>query len=431
MRLRRLLVLAAALAVACGSSSGGGGTTTTSQLAPLNHHVDVQFWHAMSGAQRATLEQISTAFNSSQSNVTVHLQPYDNYNVLNTKTLAALAAGAPPDAAQCYENWAAKYNQSNAIVDITPYIDAKDGISASDLKDYYPSLVADGKLSGKQLMFPFNKSTNVLYYNPDLLSAAGISAPPATWDEFFADAQKLTKSDGSQWGTDWAGSSEGVWESMLFDNGGSLVNKDQSKATFNSDAGVSAIQKWHDAVAKGYAHVQQGFGDEDDFGARKIAFFVNTSAGYSFVQKSVGGKFQLKVAPVPSGPKGSHVPLYGTNVCIFAKAPKDVQQGAFQFIKFFTNKQNTELWSQKTGYMPVRQSAYNEMLTTVFQQDPNLKVAPDHLQNAFGGPTIAVWDEAINNDITPALGNVVGGRVDAKKGLDDAAQKVNDLITTG
>jgi multiple sugar transport system substrate-binding protein len=429
MRLKKIAVLLGAIAVACGGSSAGN-TSNTSQIGALNHHVDVQFWHAMSGAQRTTLEQITSAFNSSQTNVTVHLQPYDNYNVLNTKTLAALAAGAPPDAAQCYENWAAKYNQSKAIVDITPYINAKDGISPTDLKDYYPSLIADGKLGGKQMMFPFNKSTNVLYYNPNMLSAAGLS-PPATWDEFFTDAEKLTRADGSQWGTDWAGSSEGVWESMLYDYGGSMVNKEQTKATFNSDAGVQTIQRWRNAVADKSAHVQQGFGDEDDFGAQKIGFFVNTSAGYSFVQKSVGGKFPMKVAPVPSGPKGNHVPLYGTNVCIFSKAPKDVQQGAFQFIKFFTNRMNTALWAKNTGYMPVRQSAYNDMQSTVFQQDPNLKVAPDHLQNAFGGPTIAVWDEAINNDITPALGNIVGGRVDAKKGLDDAAQKVNDLITTG
>jgi multiple sugar transport system substrate-binding protein len=210
-----------------------------------------------------------------------------------------------------------------------------------------------------------------------------------------------------------------------------MVNKEQTKATFNSDAGVSAVQRWRNAVADKSAHIQQGFGDEDDFGAQKIGFFVNTSAGYSFVQKSVGGKFPLKVAPVPSGPKGNHVPLYGTNVCIFAKASRDVQQGAFQFIKFFTNRQNTALWSKNTGYMPIRQSAYSDMQSTVFQQDPNLKVAPDHLQNAFGGPTIPTWDEAISNDITPALGNIVGGRVDPKKGLDDAAQKVDDLITTG
>ena len=431
MKAKDLLVVLAGLAVACGSSSSGGGGTG-GQLAALNHHVDVNFWEAMAGgSQRPTLEQITSAFNSSQPNVTVHLQVYDNYNTLNTKSLAALAAGAPPDMGQCYENWAAKYNQSKAIVDLTPFINAKDGLSSSELKDYFPSLIADGKLNGKQLMFPFNKSTYVLFYNPDMFTAAGISAPPASWDEFFSDAQKLTKADGSQWGTDWAGSSEGVWESMLYDNGGSLVNKDETKATFNSDAGVSSIQRWRDAVANKSAHVAQGFGDEDDFGSKHIGMFINTIAGYSFVKSSVGGKFQFKTAPLPSGSKGNHVPLYGTNVCIFSKAAKDVQQGAFQFVKYFTNVENQQLWSQKTGYMPVRQSTVKAMQSTVYQQDPNLKVAVDQLQNAFGGPTIPTWDEAINNIITPALGNIVGGRAEPKKGLDDAAQKVNDLITTG
>src|SRR5215470_19793243 len=125
MRRRRMVTAVLALllsAAACGGSGGGGtAQTTTGQLPALDHHVTVNFWHAMAGGtQKPTLEAITKAFNASQPNVTVNLQVYPDYSTLLQKTLAALAAGTPPDMAQCYENWAAKYNQSKALADLTP-----------------------------------------------------------------------------------------------------------------------------------------------------------------------------------------------------------------------------------------------------------------------------------------------------------------------
>jgi multiple sugar transport system substrate-binding protein len=436
MGTRRLAGLGVALALAmaaCGGSAGGGAAPTTSaQLPALDHHVTVNFWHAMAGgSQKPTLEAITNAFNSSQSNVTVQLQVYPDYATLLQKTLAALAAGNPPDMAQCYENWAAKYNQSKALADLSPYINAKDGLSQSDLADVWPSMLNDAKLSGTFYMFPFNKSDSVIYYNAEMFKAAGIDRPPATWDEFAADAKKLTV-PGQRWGTDFslAGGYENLWEAMTSEFGGSLLNKDQTKSAFNSTAGQQAIQVYADLVKAGYAHRVQGFEDEDDLGSQHIGMMVNTIAGYSFVDRSVGGKFTLKTAPVPSGPKGQLVEMFGTNACVFSKAAKDVQQGAFQYIKYFTNTQNTAQWSQKTGYMPVRQSAFKDLQTSFYPQNPNLKVAVDQLPHAIFAPAVPVWDQAQNTILTE-LGNIVDGKESAKDGLNTAAKKVDDLLTTG
>jgi multiple sugar transport system substrate-binding protein len=233
--MRRLRMIAALLAVAlglaaCGGSSGGGGQAPTQQLPALNHHVTVNFWHAMAGgAQKPTLEAITKAFNDSQPNVTVNLQVYADYATLLQKTLAAMAAGSPPDLAQCYENWAAKYSQSRALADLTPYVNAKDGLSQDDLKDYWPTMLSDARLNGTYLMWPFNKSDSVLFYNEDMFRAAGIDHPPATWDEFAADARKLTV-PGQRWGTDFslATGYENLWEAMTIQRGGTLLNKDQT-----------------------------------------------------------------------------------------------------------------------------------------------------------------------------------------------------------
>lgn len=436
MRRRRIVTAALALllgAAACGGSgSGGTSTASTAQLPALNHHVTVNFWHAMAGGtQKPTLEAITRQFNASQPNVTVNLQVYPDYATLLQKTLAALAAGNPPDMGQCYENWAAKFNQSKALADLTPYVNAKDGMSAADLKDYWPIMLNDGKLSGTYYMWPFNKSDAVLFYNADMFQAAGIDHPPATWDEFTADARKLTV-PGQRWGTDFslATGYENVWEAMNQQFGGTLLNKDQTQAAFNAAPGQQAIQVFADLVKGGYAHRVQGFDDENDLGSQHIGMMVNTIAGYSFVAAAVGGKFNLKTAPVPAGPKGAAVEMYGTNACVFSHAPRDVQQGAFQFIKYFTNAENTAQWSQQTGYMPVRQSAFKTMQTSFYPQHPNLKVAVDQLPHAMFAPSVSVWDQC-QTAILTELGNIVDGRKTAKQGLDDAAKKVDDLLATG
>ncbi len=433
MRFKIAASLIAVFTAACGGGPSGGGQTTTEQLPALDHHVNVVFWHAMhGGTQKPTLEQITKDFNASQSNVTVQLVDQESYDPLNQKLLAALAAGNPPDMSQCFENWAAKFNQSKALADLTPYINAKDGLNKSELDDIWPVLLKDGQLNGKQYMFPFNKSTYVLYYNEDMLKEAGISDPPKTWDEFADQAKKLTKGP-NQWGTDFSllDGYENIFEAMVAEWGGTMLNAAQTKSTFNQEPGQKALQFWVDLVKSGAAHRVSSREDQGDFGSKHIGLYVSTIAGYSFVQQAVGGKFKWKVAPLPAGPNGQHTEITGTNACIFAKSAKDVQQGAFQFIKYFTSRQPTSLWSQKTGYMPVRKSAFEAMKQDFYVQNPNLKVAVDQLPNAIFGPSVSVWNEAAFKVILTELVNAVDGKKSVKQALDDAAKKVDDLLTTG
>lgn len=412
---------AALLLAACGGSSGGG----PSQLGALNHHVDVQFWEAMAGgALKPTLEQLTSDFNASQPNVTVHLQVYPDYGTLRTKTLAALAAGSPPDLSQAYPDWAAKYQQSSALADLTPYVSAKDGLSASDLKDIWSSLLESGKVGGKQYMLPFNKSVNVLYYNPTLFAQAGISDPPKTWDEFAADAKKLT--GGDHWGTDASNSLETIFEGQIRDYGGTLLSADGKKATFNSDAGVKALQVWIDMAQKDKsAHLLNGY-DDADYGSGHEAMSIGTIAGYSYKQKAIGSRFQMTTAGLPGGPSGEHDLIQGTNLVVFSHAGKDVQQGAFQYIKYLLSKSATETWSEKTGYMPVRKSAYEDMKQSFYPQNSILQVAPAQLPTAVSTPSVSFWQEA-SGDLAIELANAVSGKKSAKQALDDAAKQVNDL----
>ncbi|HEX4213911.1 MAG TPA: ABC transporter substrate-binding protein, partial [Candidatus Dormibacteraeota bacterium] len=361
--------------------------------------------------------------------VTVQLQQYANYTTLETKSLSALAAGKPPTMAQCYESWAAKYLQSKAIVDLQPYINASDGLSKQSLNDVIPTLLQDGKLNGKQYMFPFNKSDSVMFYNRQLLQQAGISSPPTTWDQFFADSKKLT-ADG-HWGADASNSLEDDFESMVLDNGGTLLNGSRTKATFNGPAGQKALQMWVTGVKDGYIHNlgnNPNAYDDEDFGTGKAALSVDTIAGYSYKKAIVGNKFTMATAPEPAGPDGAHPQVYGTNVCVFGKASKAEQQGAFQYIKYFTSKAPQETWASQTGYLPVRTSALKALDAGYYKSHPELAVAGTQLSKGVFSPNLPVWDEA-QSDISVELFNAVDGKESVKQALNTAAGEVDKLLS--
>jgi multiple sugar transport system substrate-binding protein len=426
------LVIALAFVAACGGSSTAQNNTP--KLGALKNKVTVTFWHALPGNLETALKAEADAFNKSQDLVTVQLVNKGTYATLRQALLTALAAGSGiPDMAQCIENHAAKYNQSGALADLGPYMNADDGLSSADMKDIFPTMLKDGQINGKYVMFPFNKSATVLYYNQDMFAAAGISSPPATWDEFFADAHKLTAPDGSHWGVDYG--SIDMWISMLYEFGGQLYNStsNPTKGTFNGSAGKLITQKWHDAVAAKDAQTVSGpgFPDQVHFQTGKIAMYLSTQVSYQFLVGPIGSKFKFAEAPLPAGPGGVKNEIMGANACVFSKSSADVQHGAFLFVKYFTNQVNTANWAKTSSYMPLRQSAYND-LASFYAQHPEQAVGVGMLQKGqmFTVPFTSSFDDQrteMGNDITAAI----EGRKDIQTELDTAAQKVSDLLTTG
>jgi multiple sugar transport system substrate-binding protein len=372
-------------------------------------------------------------FNASQSLVTVKLVNKGSYTDLRKALLTSLAAGSPPDMAQCIENHGAEYVKSNALADLGPYIDAKDGLTKDDKNDIYPIMLKSGQINGKQYMMPFNKSTEVLYYNKDMLAAKGINKAPDTWDEFFTDVQAVTDTAGGKWGS--ATPPLDMWVSGLYEYGGQMYDsanaKDVKKGTFNSAAGQGWTQKWVDAIAKGHVKPVSGpgFPDQTDFQNGKTAFYMASQVSYQFIVGPIGTKFKFAEAPIPTGPSGRKDILFGANGCVFAKSPQDVQHGAMIFMKSFTSTENTATWAQKSSYMPVRQSATKSLQGSFYTQNPDQAVGIGMVNNLFLVPFLPTYEDQ-RTKITTELDNIWSKRKDVKKGLDDAVSTVNDTLAT-
>jgi multiple sugar transport system substrate-binding protein len=427
---RRLVsLLALTLMVAC-----GGGPPAPTQLGALNAKVEVNFWHALPGNLQTQLTALTDQFNSSQSNVHVTLVNKGTYPDLGRAVLTGIAANQVPDLAQCVETDAARYNKSNALADLTPYINAADGLTAADLKDIFPVMLNAARIKGTYYQFPFNKSTTVIYYNQDMFAAKGIANPPTTWDEFFADAAKLA--DPSKGVTGIEGPTLDTFLSMLYEYGGQLYDDPlkPTKSLVNSAAGIKAMTLWSDAMKSGAAKpIPAGnFADQVDFQNQKTAMYMSTQVSYQFIVKPIGNKFRFAEAPFPGGDKGVKDEMFGANMCVFNKSAKDVQHGAFLYIKYLTSQESTTTWAQKTSYMPVRQSAYAALQSSFYAQNPSQGVGAGMLSKNYlialpATPTSNEQRDALSTE----LNNIAAGRADPKTGLDRAAQKMNDIMATG
>lgn len=426
------------LLTACGGASTGNSSNTSSSTPGVlnaSKKYTVNFWDAFaSGANKTAVEALTKQYMQKNPNVTVNVQAYDSYATLKTKITAAVAAGKPPAISQVYEEWATQYQQANQIVSLQPFISGKNGLSQSELSDFYPSLLKDGQLNNTQYMLPFNKSLIVLYYNVDALKAAGIN-PPTTIDEMIADLTKVTKPDGTQWGLSYTPDVD-FWSILYKGLGGtSFVSADGKKVSFadgdNATAAKQALSELAPLVQSKAIHVTAGNAWENDFASQKSLFAVSSIASYPFVKKAVAGAFQFNEAPVPAGPKGQFTTLFGTNLAIYSGVDADTQSAAWDFMKFLTNAETNASFVQQTGYMPIRQSAFNSStLQTYYTNNPARKAGPQSLQYGFVASTVPAWDQC-RNIISNAFTGVLKGQLSADDAFSKMVSSSNAALSQG
>jgi ABC-type glycerol-3-phosphate transport system substrate-binding protein len=291
---------------------------------------------------------------------------------IGKKVNAAITAGAVPDIATGNPGDLFDWNTSGALIALDDYIkDSKDGFSAAQLAEMSMKLA-----NGQELFFDQigdrtigispGRSMNVVYYNIDMLKAAGFNDPPATWDDFDKICAAITKGDNYCVATNSPSVDTSGFASWVFSRGGTYASPDEKKATFDDAAGVDSLKWLKNAVDKGWAKTPSTTtrGDQTDFGNGKLAFSFGSTAGMPFYQDIVGAlkqPFQWSIAPFPAGPKGKQiVDFFGPSMGMFKTTPEK-QRGAWLFIKYLFQPQNLVEFGLRLSYFPPTKSARDQV----------------------------------------------------------------------
>jgi multiple sugar transport system substrate-binding protein len=349
------------------------------------------------------------------------------YQALSQKIMAAVAAGGPPDVAQCYEAWAANLIDNGSLVPIGPMLHGPQGLSEEDISDFR-SIFLQGSTHGDTLWtFPFNKSVRCLYLNREMLREAGLDRAPRTWGEYREWARRLTVDrDGDGTPEQWGLASQitaSMFENLLVQNGGSLLNDAGTAVAFDSREGIEALEFMADLLVRdGTALVSQGFEYQNEFLAGKVAMIEGSSVTLAFIEGKY--EFELGIAPLPAGKRAAQL-VAGTDVVIFATTPERERQ-AWEFVRWFTEPAQTARWSARTGYLPVRRSALEHPeLAAKLEAHPGLREAYAQLDDALPQPKASGWYAGRNILEREAIEPVLRGRMEPEEALRHAAELAN------
>ena len=424
---------------ACGAP---GGSESAAPAVKFGDPVPVTFWHTQTAANATALDEMAAKFNQTNGkNITLKSEYQGSYTQVFQKAMAAIQAGQTPDTLVAYESMVAEYMKANAVVNLDDYaLKGPLALTKEDIADIYPSYIDANKydaFQGKLLSYPFTKSLAVNYYNEDLYRAAGITKVTGfTFDEFKRAVAAITKKDGTKttvYGTHITNDASYI-DAFIYANGGALLNNDKTKVRFNEDPAIQMFDMWGQFAKDGQGYTANGFEWQPVFGQGGIGNVQQSSTSYTFIQGEVDKaaakpKWGVGLIPQKDVAKPATV-MFGGNITVL-RSPKGQelrQAGAWEWIKFFTNKENAATWAVKSSYMPIRKSAAeNADVKALWVKYPQAKQAFDLTPHARPEPNITAWQD-IRTLLQDALTAVTTGKMTAKAALDDAASKANKLI---
>lgn len=263
----------------------------------------------------------------------------------------------------------------------------------SDLKKigFDESLYGAGMFGDKVYGVPFAVSMPIGYYNIDLLKKAGwdTNKLPKTWDETIELAKKVNAlNDKKKRGMYyfWPMTGNWFWEALVFSQGGTMLNEDESKIAFDGDIGLWSMNmlKRFTTEAK-MPFVSKGNVARSDFIAGNLGAFYSSTSDIDAIGNAVGDKFEMKTEIFPSVKEGvGRLPAGGNGAVLLATDPKQ-QKAAYEVIKFWCGPEGSKIVAKYTGYMPPNQVAARELTKAGFyKENPNKETATKELPYMTG-----------------------------------------------
>ena len=152
-------------------------------------------WQTMwSGDTLTLLNQMVTEFNSTHPDIHVTESNIPSATG-DAKLLSEIAAGDPPDVFTEWNPVLGEYAADGTIQPMNPYLT---GTYAGLEKWEYPIALQGGEYKGTLYALPMSMNSWALYYNKSMLKAAGISSPPTTLAQLYADQAKEWKISGGK-----------------------------------------------------------------------------------------------------------------------------------------------------------------------------------------------------------------------------------------
>jgi raffinose/stachyose/melibiose transport system substrate-binding protein len=391
-------------ASAAAPSAAAPSAAAPSAAAPsaAAEQVTVDWWHIATGDPgKADFQAIADAYMAANPNVKIKITVLEN-EAFKTK-LAATPADGYPD---LFQSWGGATMGAQADAGLLQDITA----AVAPWKDTVnPGAMSIYQYKGVQYGIPWDMGMIGFWYNKDLFKQAGITTPPASWDEYLAAIPKL-KALGV---APLAIAGKDKWPSMhlwtylvLRSGGGDALAKMIQTGDWNTGACINAGKavlalNALDPYQKGFASADYN-SEAASVGNGKAAMELmgqwapSVEKDQSVGKVGLGDKLGWFAFPTLAGGAGAATDGVGggNGIAVSKNAPPE----AVDFLKFFMEKTNQD--KLNTDGVGLSTTVGTESTVT----DPNLQAVlagrgaatfmQYYLDQATAGPLAAAFNDA-------------------------------------
>lgn len=367
----------------------------------------VTIWHTYTEAQKEYLEKAASDFNAAHEGEIEVVVESQEYKGFSDTVYNAVMNGNGPDIIFHYASEAALYVEDEKVVDLQKYLskDLVDALNPGALEE--ATSFADGKMHVLPLMF----SGPVLFYNPDIFAAAGVTEVPATWDDLYEASVKVHAYNG-KWGFA-VDSPTDVAQTMIMQLGKQVFDPTTGLCSFDSEEVEKAFQWYGNAVQENLFLANPTLSNyfSDDYNNGNIACYIGSVAGAPYL------KANWKVAELPKFEGGVEwTPAWNRGAIVFS-SNEDREAAACEFVSYFAQPEVNAGWCIACNYQTsLKTTAEVQSYKDYLASSDTLNALEPEIAGGFPAVTAQAY---VRTALKNLMADVAAG-VDAKTAIKSA-----------
>jgi len=369
------------------------------------------------------LKQAAEAFKA-ETGIEVKLESWA-YSDAYQKILTLAEGGSMPDCMYGFSSWTQQFQEAGYTVAIN------DLISKDLYDDFSASALEVCSVDDELWAMPSYMSIRGMLFNKVRLEEAGITTPPATWEEFKEVAGQLTDpSTGKYAYTMVAGHPKNTLDCflpILWAYGADVLNEDGTANGFDNEQGVAALQMYIDMAQ--YAVPDYGQADinstQNNFTTQLAAAYFHNAQGLAALAEA-GEDYSWAMITEPlAGPDGMKYSLGVMDVDLVFNTGN--QEAAAKWLEFWHTPEYQGQVINQAGWVPNQQSYFESI--PEFTDDTNVMAAPFAKMEPIAKfkPSLTCWEE-VQKYMADAITKAVMGEITAAEAMAAAGQQVDDLL---
>ena len=406
--MKKIIALLLAMVMVLGLAACGGGDAgkaTVTVIAAQYGDQTADWWVGFEEKFEAANENVDLVVDVVSWN--------DIYTVVNTR----IANGEAPDLLNI--DVFADYQADGLL------LPASEWVSEETYAKFFPSFLDQSVVDGTVWAVPDLASARALYYNADILEAAGV-AVPTTWEELTAacEAIKAYNADIYPWGVDMTtDEGQACFAYYVWNNGGDFTDA-EGNWTLNSAENVEAVNYIVGLVKAGLTNTDPAtetrYDLQEMFASGKVAMMIGPNQISKYCEANGGINYGVASLPTNGDKAGASVGVMDRIMCFKDEKRSDAELAAITAVvdAFYDDEPYSE-WVLMEDFLPATSSG-NELCA---QANPGMTAWIDVIGSAKFYPTAkAEWADVKQGVINVLQETLLGG--DAQALLDSLQAEI-------